>query len=292
MSIFLFSGQGSQFRGMGKLLFKKFPRLIEKANDALDYSIEELCLEDKNNQLNNTQYTQPAIFIINSFNYLEKYYETAKKPDYVLGHSLGEYVALYSANVFDFETGVKLVKKRGELMAKIQNGTMAAIVGLDENKISSIIKDNTFNSIEIANNNSPTQVVISGSKEEIQNAQQIFEKAGASMYALLKVSGPFHSSHMSPVKEKFKKYIENFNLKNPEIPVIANTTSRPYNSNNIIDTLVDQVTQKVRWKESIQYLLEKGEADFVEICPGPKKTLTKLFNEIQKEHISTDTKPQ
>lgn len=279
MTTFLFSGQGTQMRGMGQKLFKKFPMLIRRADSLLNYSIEELCLVDKNKQLNNTKYTQPAIFVVNALAYLERYYETGKRPDCAAGHSLGEYNALFAAEAFDFETGLKLVKKRGELMDSINNGTMAAIVGLKEGKIIDIIKNEGLSTVEISNENSPIQFVISGSREEITKAQTLFEKAGASMYSMLKVSGAFHSIHMKPVVYEFEKILNDIEFKEPIFEVIANVSANPYHLNNIKLYLRDQLTSKVKWTQTILYLLERKEQDFIEINPSSKNTLTKLLNQ-------------
>jgi trans-AT polyketide synthase/acyltransferase/oxidoreductase domain-containing protein len=161
---------------MGAELFDEFPELTASADKILGYSIKELCTEDKKNQLNKTAFTQPALYVVNGLSYLKKLKETGKTPDYVAGHSLGEYSALFAAGAFDFETGLKLVKKRGELMGKVINGTMAAVVGLDEDRIKKILNENNFHSIDIANYNTPTQIVLSGPKESIKNAKEVFEK--------------------------------------------------------------------------------------------------------------------
>lgn len=285
MTTFLFSGQGTQMRGMGKALFKKFPMLVTRANDLLDYSVEELCLVDHNKQLNNTKYTQPAIFIVNALAYLEKYYEIGKRPDYAAGHSLGEYNALFAAEVFDFETGIKLVKKRGELMANINNGTMAAVVGLDEHKIADIIKGECLTTVEVSNENSPIQFVLSGSKAEIENSQSFFEKAGASMYSVLKVSGAFHSSHMAPIVSEFKKFLGTVEFKEPKFEVIANVSAVPYSLSNVSLNLCNQLTNRVKWTSSMVCLLDKGEKDFVEINPSFKDTLTKLQKQIMDSKV-------
>jgi len=172
--IFMFPGQGSQKVGMAGDLFQKFPEYVVKANNILGYDLEALCSKDLNGQINQTQFTQPALYVVNALSSLS----LEEKPIATVGHSLGEYNALLQAEVFDFETGLKLVQKRGELMSQATGGGMAAILGLDTDSVrEEVSKIN--NSIEIANYNSPLQTVVSGSKEDIIQAQVIFEEAGA-----------------------------------------------------------------------------------------------------------------
>ncbi|MBD3347401.1 MAG: acyltransferase domain-containing protein, partial [Chitinivibrionales bacterium] len=178
MNAWVFAGQGSQKRGMGSDLFDKYEGLVEKADSILGYSIKELCLKNPDNRLIRTEYTQPALFFVNTLLYLEKIAKE-KKPDFLAGHSLGEYNALFAAGVFDIETSLRIVKKRGELMAEAQNGGMAAVIGIKSDALHAILKQNNLGSIDIANYNSCFQTVISGPAEDIHNASAIFENAGA-----------------------------------------------------------------------------------------------------------------
>lgn len=280
MLTYVFPGQGSQQKGMGKELFEEYSELTKKADEILGYSIEELCLEDPNNVLGETQYTQPALYVVNALSYLKKIKE-GKTPDYVAGHSLGEYSALFAAGAFDFETGLKLVKKRGELMSKASGGGMAAVIGLDEEKVKEVLKENNLHSIDVANYNTPTQIVISGRKEDIERAKEIFETAGARMYAILKVSGAFHSRYMEQSKEEFENYLKEFELKETKIPVISNIKARPYKYETMKEDLANQITNSVKWTESIRYLMGKGEMEFEQIGPG--MVVTGLVKKIQQE---------
>ena len=142
MLAYLFPGQGSQKKGMGLSLFEHYPELVKEADAILGYSIEDLCLNDPDDLLKQTQYTQPALYVVNALSYLERIKEDGKEPDYVAGHSLGEYDALFAAGVFDFATGLKLAKRRGELMAEARNGGMAAVIGMKENEIRKVIEVN------------------------------------------------------------------------------------------------------------------------------------------------------
>ena len=174
MTTYVFPGQGSQARGMGKDLFSAFPNEINAANQILGYPIDKLCLEDSQDQLNKTNYTQPALYVVNALSFLKKMQETGTKPDYVAGHSLGEYNALFAAGVFDFETGLRLVQKRGELMSQANGGGMAATVGLKHDNIETLLQKGNLETVSIANYNSYTQIVISGPKELQSKHRNLF----------------------------------------------------------------------------------------------------------------------
>jgi trans-AT polyketide synthase/acyltransferase/oxidoreductase domain-containing protein len=257
MKAYLFPGQGSQQKGMGQELFDEFKDLTRKADEILGYSIKTLCLEDSDEQLLQTQFTQPAVYVVNALSYLKKI-QTEPKPDYVLGHSVAEYDALFASGVVDFETGLKLVKKRGELMGQARGGGMAAVMGLTADKIEEILKENNLKNLYIANYNSSYQVVISGLKEEIEKAEPVFMNSGATHYKILNVSGAFHTPYMADAKKKFKKFVKKFKFGEIAIPIIANVTARPYRQEEIKDNIIEQITTPVRWMESIRYLLAKG----------------------------------
>lgn len=280
MATYVFPGQGSQVKGMGGALFAEFADITQKADAILGYSIEQLCLEDPDEQLNKTNFTQPALYTVNALSFLKKMAETGRPPEYVAGHSLGEYNALFAAGVFDFETGLKLVQKRGALMSMASGGGMAAVVGLNSDKVKAVIEKNNLKDINIANYNSFTQMVISGPKEAIQSANELFIQAGAMLYMPLKVSGAFHSPYMENSQREFAEFIKSFNFSAPKIFVIANVTALPYQETNIQNNLIQQISHSVMWTQSIEYLLKKGENSFTEIGPG--KVLAGLINRIQK----------
>lgn len=279
MKTFVFPGQGSQFKGMGADLFDKFPEQTQKANEILGYSIKELCLEDPDNNLNQTQYTQPALYIVNALSYLDKIQSGAAKPDYVAGHSLGEYDAIFAAGGFDFETGLKLVQKRGELMSQASGGGMAAVMGMEPAEIRQMLDQNGFESIDIANLNCPGQIVVSGLKDDIKSARAAF-KAEKKKYIPLKVSGAFHSRYMEASAQQFSAFLDEFTFSTLEIPVISNVTAEPYTNENLKENLTQQITSSVRWIESIGYLCEQGTMEFEEIGPG--NVLTGLVAKITK----------
>jgi trans-AT polyketide synthase, acyltransferase and oxidoreductase domains len=280
MTVIVFPGQGSQKKNMGDSLFDEFQELTAKADKILGYSIKELCLNDKGNKLAMTEYTQPALFVVNALAYLNFVNQSAGKPVYVAGHSLGEYSALFASGALDFVTGLQLVKKRGELMAKAIGGGMAAVVGMDKATVNRVIKESGLHTIDIANYNAPDQIVISGPKDSILGAKSAFESAGA-RYAVLQVSGAFHSRYMKLAADEFSTYLDNFEYRDLRIPVVSNAEATLYTKERIPELLSRQLTQPVRWTESIQFLLAKGGSRFIEVGPG--NVLTKLIEKIRQD---------
>lgn len=279
MTTFVFPGQGSQVKGMGGDLFTLFPEWVKRADRILGYSIEKLCLDDPDQLLNRTDYTQPALYIVGALSYMKKLQEGAK-PHYVAGHSLGEYNALFAAEAFDFETGLQLVIKRGSLMSQATDGGMVAIVGLNSDQVQAVITDNKLSTIVIANYNTNKQTVISGPKNDVINTESLFVACGAMLFMPLKVSGAFHSPYMENAQQEFAKFIQDFNISPPKIPVIANITAKPYQDNEIISNLVKQISHSVQWTQTINYLISQGETQFEEVGSG--KVLTGLIARIQK----------
>ena len=267
MKAYVFPGQGSQVIGMGEDLFEKYPKIVAICDKVLGYSIVDLCLKDENNQLGLTQFTQPALYTVNAMYYYEKIKE-GEKICFVAGHSLGEYNALLAAGVFDFEMGLKLVKQRGHLMSQAKGGGMAAVMDLEENKIKQVIKEHYLEEkLFIANYNSPTQIVIAGDKDSIDEAKQYFEEAGARRYVILNVSGAFHSPLMEDAKNEFRKTIKEMEFHTPQIPVIANRTAKPYCMKNMKETLSEQMTSPVRWTDIECYILGQS-AEIEQVGPG------------------------
>ena len=273
----MFPGQGSQCEGMGEVLFKTYPEIIDKANAILGFDITSICLINANDDLNKTIYTQPALYVVSYLSYLE-YLKTNKEPAYVLGHSLGEFNALCAAGVFDFETGLRLVKKRAELMFSISNTGMAAVVGASFEEVAEMLASN-FSTIDIANINTPTQIVISGSTEDLEKAADFFEEEMLS-YIPLKVSGAFHSRYMSSLKGEFEKVVLTQDLNAPKIPVIANFTATiyPNHKQGIIANIANQLDGSIQWLQSVEFLLEKGDCVFVEMGVG--QVLTNMIKKI------------
>lgn len=287
MIAMVFPGQGSQKKGMGQGLFDEVPEYVavERQVDALlGYSMRKLCLDDPENRLKETQFTQPSLYVVNALHYW-KAVSQGVRPDYVAGHSLGEYNALLAAGVFDFLTGLKLVKRRGELMSQAKKGGMGAVIGLGEAGIAKALKDNGLDSIDIANFNSPAQIVISGPVEDIKRAGPCLEKAGAGMFVPLQVSAAFHSRYVADAARAFADFLAPFTFNAPKIPVIANVSAQPYptvdSSQAVKSYLVKQVTSSVQWAQSVRFLISKGVTEFKEMGPG--NVLTGLIRQVQQE---------
>lgn len=279
MITYLFPGQGAQKIGMGKELFHSFPNQLKIADKILGYSIKELCLNGPENKLSLTNYAQPALYVVNALSYLKEIECMGDSPDFLAGHSLGEYNALLAAHAFDFETGLMLVKKRGELMAQAQNGGMAAIIGLNQQKIEEVFQNNQIETIDVANFNTPEQIVISGKKEAVENAKHLFEQAGAGMYIVLKVGGAFHSRYMKEAADEFSEFLNGISFSPLRIPVIANVDALPYKNNQIKDNLSTQIIKPVQWLNSMLYLHNQENMFFKEI--GGSNILTNMLKKIK-----------
>lgn len=265
---YVFPGQGSQEKGMGAGLFAEFPQITKKADQILGYSIRELCEEDSKDQLNNTQYTQPAIFVVSVLQYLKALKNGKPRPAYVIGHSIGEYAALFAAGAIDFETGIQLVKKRAELMSPMR-GSMAAIIGLNEEQVQGVIGDNELADIDIANINTHNQIVIAGKMDRIEKIEPLFKACeGCRKYVILKTSGAFHSRYMRPMKDEFEAFLRKFEFNKMEIPVIANLTARPYRQDRISETLAEHLVNPVKWMDCVRYVMGKGITSFEQVGGG------------------------
>lgn len=276
---YLFPGQGSQKKGMGESLFEQFPEQTHLADEILGYSIKDICLNDPDNSLTQTQLTQPALFVVSALTFLARKKESGVTPNFVAGHSVGEYAALFAAEVFDFATGLKLVAKRGEIMSKVKNGAMAAIIGMPSNNINDLLQKFGLHTIDIVNFNSKDQTVIAGPEYDIEKAGPIFKEAGVRLFVKLNVSGAFHSRYMNDAAAEFKEIIDQHIFANPKIPVISNLQARPYPSSGISEILSKQINNSVKWYDSMKYILDHGDTVFEEIGPG--KVLTSLARQIK-----------
>jgi trans-AT polyketide synthase/acyltransferase/oxidoreductase domain-containing protein len=275
----VFPGQGSQTRGMGADLFDAFPDLLRTADDILGYSLRELCVNDPRGELTRTQFTQPALFAVEALQAIKGMADRAQ-PDFAAGHSLGEYAALFAAGVFDFATGLRLVQKRGALMAEAPAGGMAAVIGMPEPAIREVLAAAGFAGIDIANDNAPSQVVLAGLKQDIAAAQTALEAAGA-RYVVLNVGAAFHSRYMRPAQAEFERFLADAALAAPAFPVISNVTARPHTQDAIRRRLVEQIASPVKWTETVRFLMGQGVEHYDEIGPG--QVLTRLIAQIRKE---------
>ena len=283
---YLFPGQGSQKVGMGASLFEAYPAETAKADQILGYSIKALCLEATAKKLAQTQYTQPALYVVDCLTYLEAVKQSGKKPHFVAGHSLGEYAALFAAGVFDFETGLRLVQKRGELMGNIKNGGMAALIGMDKEEVAGFLANNGFDDIDLANINSPVQIVVSGPKDRVQELGKVFgdkitDKKKA--FVPINTSGAFHSRYMKEASDEFTQFLASFEYHEPSIPVISNAEVSLYTKGTVAKLLAKQLVQPVRWVEAMQLLIAMGVGAFEE--QGPGEVLTKLYTSINKRPV-------
>ncbi|WP_166923280.1 ACP S-malonyltransferase [Flavobacterium poyangense] len=275
MKVIMFPGQGAQYRGMGKNLFEKYKDKMEMASNILGYDLEELCLKDPKRVLNNTEFTQPALFVVNALKYEEQF--TSTRPDYLIGHSLGEYNALLAAGAFDFETGVRIVQKRGTLMGEASGGSMAAVLGLDEIVLKEKLKEGGYTTIDVANFNTPTQIVVSGPKDAIDEVVKDFDQQNIKIVQL-QVTAPFHSRYMQSAVEEFDYFIQKLEFNSLKIPVISNVTARNYEQNQIKDLLSKQIASSVQWVDSIRFLMGKNVQEYEEV--GGDR-LTKMVEQIK-----------
>jgi trans-AT polyketide synthase, acyltransferase and oxidoreductase domains len=277
LMVYGFPGQGAQSTGMGADLFDRFPELVSEADATLGYSIRDLCLENREGLLKRTEFTQPALYVVETMSYLHRSREVTRPPDYLVGHSLGEYAALFAADVFDFATGLRLVQRRGELMAQAAPGGMAAVVGCDLETVQATLAEADLTSLDLANHNTPDQVVLAGPAADLQSASAHLERRGART-VMLPVSAPFHSRYMRAAAEAFRELLDATALRPPRIPVIANVDARPYRPERLRETLAAQIASSVRWVDTIRYLEAQGEFTFEELGPG--RALTNMVRKI------------
>ena len=283
MKAFVFPGQGSQFVGMGKDLYDNNPlakELFDKADEILGFKITDIMFAGTDEQLKQTNVTQPAVFLHSVISALCLGNEF--KPDMVAGHSLGEFSALVAAGALSFEDGLKLVALRANCMQKaceLNPGTMAAIIGVTDEKVVEICKQVTDGGkmVVAANFNCPGQLVISGSKEGIDEACALLKEAGAKRALPLKVGGAFHSPFMQSAKDELQAGIEATNIASPN----QNVDAKPHTvADEIKANLIAQLTSSVRWTESIQNMIADGATEFIECGPG--KALQGMIGRIDK----------
>lgn len=286
---FVFPGQGAQAVGMGKDAYEQedLRSVFVEADRVLGYGLSNLMFEGPEEELKLTYHTQPAL-LTTSVAYWKQLDNAGIRPDYVAGHSLGEYSALVAAGVLRFEDAVKTVRLRGEYMDEAVpagQGAMAAVLGADRDRLGQLCRDISDQDgvVEMANVNAPGQIVVSGSAQGVDAVAKLAkEGAGAKRVIPLEVSGPFHSSLMEPAAKRLEEHLSTIPFQDASIPVIANVTAKDVRvSSEIRELLVRQVTAPVLWEDSIRTMLELGVDTFVEIGSG--SVLTGLIRKIRRD---------
>lgn len=284
---FIFPGQGSQAVGMGKDLYENFEaskHVFDKANEVLGKDIKHICFEGDEEVLKQTVNTQPAI-LTTSIACLEALKSLVDvTPAYVAGHSLGEYAAYYTAGVVDLEHALTLIQKRADLMSDAPAGSMAAVLNATDEQIKEALeKANKDGYVDVANYNSPVQVVITGEVEAVKKACEHLQELGVKRVIPLAVSGAFHSMLMKNASEKFAEFIQDMDIKNAQIPVITNVDAE-ITTENFKPKMSKQICSSVFWTQTIQKMIENGVEIFVELGNG--KVLSGLNRKISSDIIT------
>ncbi|MDQ0194989.1 ACP S-malonyltransferase [Paenibacillus wynnii] len=285
---FVFPGQGAQAVGMGKDIFDALPQcraVFEKGDEVLGFPLSTLIFEGPEGDLKQTVNTQPAL-LTTSTAYLTALHDLGIKPDYVAGHSLGEYSALVAAGVLSYEDAVSLVRLRGRFMEEAVpggGGAMAAVLGAEREALAELCRSvsETSGPVELANVNCPGQIVVSGSQDGVNGVVSRVKEAGGKRAIPLEVSGPFHSSLMKEAADRLAEELKKVTFHAPAVPVVVNVTAAPVtNPEEIRELLVRQVYSPVLWQDSVEWLIANGVDTFVEIGSG--SVLTGLIRKIDK----------
>ena len=290
---YVFPGQGAQFVGMGKDLYDNFPKakeLFDQANEILGFNITDIIFNGTDEDLKQTKVTQPAVFlhsVIRAICLGDEF-----KPEMVAGHSLGEFSALVAAGVLSFEDGLRLVSKRALAMqaaCELQPSTMAAVLGLEDEKVVEVLKSITNEVVVAANFNCPGQLVISGSIAGVEQACEALKNAGAKRALPLKVGGAFHSPLMEPAREELAKAIGETNFSSPKCPIYQNVVAHAVTEpQEIKNNLIAQLTAPVRWTECVRAMISDGATLFTEVGPGTvlQGLVKKIDSSVSAESIA------
>lgn len=275
---FMFPGQGSQSAGMGQELFKRYQPLCQQASQLLGYDLVKLCLDEDTTKLNQTRYTQPALYFVSCLAWMDYKDKHDVQGAVFLGHSLGLYAAMFAAGYFSLETGLAIVSKRGSLMDEIKDGAMLAVVGDGLENIQDHLIEHEVYDVDVANYNSQRQVVLSGKRKGIDKLREKLSQQGLRCVRL-PVSGAFHSRYMEPARQRFFDFLINQEFTQPNAKVVSTSSGEWVHRHFLLEELSFQLVQPVRWVQTIQSLNQRNAGiEYVEIGPG--HVLTRLNNQI------------
>lgn len=283
---FIFPGQGAQVVGMGKDLYENYEsarKVFERANDVLDKDITKLCFEGPEEDLKQTINTQPSIVTM-SIAALEALKSQIKiRPSFTAGHSLGEYCAMYCSDVMDLETTLKAIQKRADLMSQVKGGTMAAVLNAPFGSVEASLKEASKEGyVDVANYNSPVQVVLTGEEKAVAKAGELLLEAGAKRVVPLAVSGAFHSKFLADASKEFANFVQDLDIFSASIPVVTNVDgAATIAGSDFKNKMPRQICSSVHWTQTIENMIKNGVEIFIEIGPG--KVLAGLNKKINSE---------